>query len=39
MKDYGIRVDETIYAFENTLYLNILYKGKVVGSKILVEVK
>ena len=39
MKDYGIRVDETIQAFENTLYLNVMYKGNIVGTKVLVEVK
>lgn len=39
MKDYGIRVEDKIHAFENTLYLNILYKGNVVGTKVLVEVK
>ena len=39
MKDYGIRVGETIQAFENTLYLDVMYKGKIVGMKVLVEVE
>ena len=38
-KDYGIRVGETIQAFENILYLDVMYKGKIVGMKVLVEVE
>lgn len=39
MKDYGIRVGETIQASENILYLDVMYKGKIIGMKVLVEVK